>query len=579
MVVWLLFLLVGGGGGACLWCWAFFGLTLGPRRLDRPVQPGDRPAAGLGGEPHRRAGKPLIKLTATLSYLSPPFLTAIAFVYLFSPNAGLVNVLMRDVVGLPWLTFNIFSMTGLVLVTVLHTFPFVYLLASSALQSVDASYEEAAQILGASKLRTALSITAPLVAPAILSGTLLAFVNAIALFGSQAIIGLPGRIFTLPTRIYALFDYPPEYGLASALSLVFVIITVVALYLQRAFLARRSYVTLAGKGARPQLMALGAGRWVLLGFVLAIFVVSIVAPLRDADRGLVLEVLGLDFWKNLTLANYQFILFEYNVTQRAIVNSLMLAIAAATHRGAARRVIGWIDLRTRLPGRKLLDYASLIPLGLPGIVVAVALIQFWLAMPIALYGTLAILLLAYVGRYIPLGVRAGQRVAAPGRSVARGERADPRRLLGHHHARDHAAADPARPVRRLAPGVRAGDPGADRLDPAVQLELDHAGGRGLQPLRDRLHRAGGGARDRQHGDHRRRDLARRLAAAAGARRRRAGPAMVAHGRDHDRGLSASRSARAKRTRSAVPTSTSRSGTTSSSRCSARAAAARPRPCG
>ena len=112
-------------------------------------------------------GKALIHVTASLSYLSPPFLTAIAFVYLFSPNAGLVNVFMRDIAGLPWLTFNIFSMTGLVLVTVLHTFPFVYLLASSALTSVDASYEEAAQILGASKLRTAISVTAPLVAPAI----------------------------------------------------------------------------------------------------------------------------------------------------------------------------------------------------------------------------------------------------------------------------------------------------------------------------------------------------------------------------------------------------------------------------
>ena len=191
-------------------------------------------------------GKALIQVTASLSYLSPPFLTAIAFVYLFSPNAGLINVLVRDVLGLPFLTFNIFSMTGLVLVTVLHTFPFVYLLASTALLSVDASYEEAAQILGASKLRTAFTVTAPLVAPAILSGTLLAFVNAIALFGSQAIIGLPGRIVTLPTRIYALFDYPPEYGLASALSLLFVVITVVALYLQRAFLARRSY-----RHARP----------------------------------------------------------------------------------------------------------------------------------------------------------------------------------------------------------------------------------------------------------------------------------------------------------------------------------------
>src|SRR3954471_11403009 len=351
-------------------------------------------------------GKALIQITASLAYLSPPFLTAIAFVYLFSPNAGLINVLVRDVLGLPFLTFNIFSMTGLVLVTVLHTFPFVYLLASSALLSVDASYEEAAQILGASKMRTALTVTAPLVAPAILSGTLLAFVNAIALFGSQAIIGLPGRIVTLPTRIYALFDYPPEYGLASALSLLFVVITVAALYLQRAFLARRSYVTLAGKGARPQLMSLGPARWVVLAFVLLTFTIAILLPYSTLIAVSVSKSWGLDFWKGLTLANYKFILFDYNVTQRAILNSLMLATAAATIAVILGAVIGWIDLRTRIPGRRFLDYAALIPLGLPGIVVAVALIQFWLAMPVALYGTLAILLLAYVGRYIPLGVRA-----------------------------------------------------------------------------------------------------------------------------------------------------------------------------
>jgi iron(III) transport system permease protein len=351
-------------------------------------------------------GKALIQITASLSYLSPPFLTAIAFVYLFSPNAGLINVLMRDVLDLPFLTFNVFSMAGLVLVTVLHTFPFVYLLASSALLSVDASYEEAAQILGASKLRTALSVTAPLVAPAILSGTLLAFVNAIALFGSQAIIGLPGRIVTLPTRIYAMFDYPPEYGLASALSLVFIVITVVALYLQRAFLARRSYVTLAGKGARPQLMSLGPARWLVVGFAVIAFVVAIVLPYSTLIAVSFSKSWGLDFWKSLTLANYKFILFEYNVTQRAILNSLLLATGAATLAVLLGAIIGWIDLRSRIPGRKLLDYAALIPLGLPGIVMAVALIQFWLAMPLALYGTLAILLLAYVGRYVPLGVRA-----------------------------------------------------------------------------------------------------------------------------------------------------------------------------
>jgi iron(III) transport system permease protein len=350
-------------------------------------------------------GKGLIKATATLSYLSPPFLTAIAFVNLFSPNAGLVNMFMRDLAGIPALTFNIFTMSGLVLVTVLHTFPFVYLLTSTALQSVDASFEEAAQILGAGKWRTALTITGPLVAPAILSGTLIAFVNAIALFGSQAIIGLPGRIVTLPTRIYALFDYPPEYGLASALSLIFVAITVAALYLQRTFLARRSYVTLAGKGARPRLIDLGPARWMLFAFCLAVFVVAILAPYATLIAVSFSKSWGINFWQTLTLANYKFILFDYDVTQRAIRNSLILAVFAATIAVLLGAVIGWIDLRTKVPGRRLLDYTALIPLGLPGIVMAVALIQFWLSMPIALYGTMTILLLAYLARYLPLAAR------------------------------------------------------------------------------------------------------------------------------------------------------------------------------
>ena len=350
--------------------------------------------------------KGFVKFTASLSYLSPPFLTAIAFVNLFSPNAGLINALVRDVLGLPWLVFNVFSMTGLVIVTVLHTFPYVYLLATSALQSVDASYEESAQILGAGKLRTALTITGPLVAPAILSGALLAFVNAIALFGSQAIIGLPARLFTLPTRIYALFDYPPQYGLASALSLIFVAITVVALYLQRAYLAKRSYVTMAGKGVRPQLIDLGTGRWVLFGFCVVVFIIAILLPYAALFAVSFSKSWGLAFWKNLTFANYTFVLFEYDVTQRAIANSLVLAVAAATIAALLGAMIGWIDLRTKIPGRRLFDYISLIPLGLPGIVMAVALIQFWLRMPVALYGTLGILLLAYTARYIPLGVRA-----------------------------------------------------------------------------------------------------------------------------------------------------------------------------
>src|SRR5688500_6249882 len=359
-------------------------------------------AAARTNAPARR----FVHLTAVIAYVTPPYLTAIAFVNLFSPNAGLVNRFLRDVLGMPGLTFNVFSMSGLVLVTVIHTFPFVYLLAASALESVDASMEESAQILGASSWRTATAVTLPLVAPAILSGALIAFVNAIALFGSQAIIGLPGRVFTLPTRIYALFDYPPQYGLASAMSLIFVAITAAALYLQRRYLARRSYITLGGKGSRPQRIDLGRARWGVFAFCAAVFVLSVLAPYLTLLAVSLSKSWGLQFWDNLTLKHYRFVLLEYDVTRRAIWNSLLLASAAATLAVLLGSLVGWIDLRTTLRGRKVLDYTSLIPLGLPGIVVAVALIQFWLRVPLPIYGTLVIILLAYTGRYVPLGVRA-----------------------------------------------------------------------------------------------------------------------------------------------------------------------------
>jgi ABC-type molybdate transport system permease subunit len=235
--------------------------------------------------------KKFIQATATLSYLLPPFLTAIAFTYLFSPNACLINVLMRDVLRLPWLTFNIFSMTGLVIVTVMHTFPFVYLLASSALQSVDASYEEAAQILGASKLRTAFTITGPLVAPAVLSGTLLAFVNAIALFGSQANRAAGPHRDTADAHLRAVRLSARVRARVRALARIRVAdcggTLSAALVPGQALLrdARRQRLAAAADGARH--LPLGGVR--LCGDHLRD---RYPCPLRDADRGVVLEVVG-----------------------------------------------------------------------------------------------------------------------------------------------------------------------------------------------------------------------------------------------------------------------------------------------
>ena len=156
----------------------------------------------------------------------------------------------------------------------------------------------------------------------------------------------------------------------------------------------------------PQLIDLGAARWVVFGFAVVVFVVAILAPYTSLIGVSLIKSVGLSFWENVTLQHYRFVLFQYDVTQRAIGNSLVLAALSATLAVLIGAIIGWIDLRTRITCRRFLDYASLIPLGLPGIVMAVALIQFWLATPFALYGTIAILLLAYTGRYIPLGVRA-----------------------------------------------------------------------------------------------------------------------------------------------------------------------------
>lgn len=350
-------------------------------------------------------GKGLVRLLVYISYMTPPFLTAIAYVSLLSPNAGLINRLIVSLIGVERGPFNVFSLWGMIFVTSTHTFPFVFMLASSALESVDSSLEESAQMLHAGRIRTALKITLPLVAPAILSGALMAFVNAIALFGSQAILGLPARIYTLPTRIYALFNYPPKYELASALSVLLIALTVGSLYLQRRFLERRSYVTMGGKGARPQLIDIGGKGYLALGLCLLVFTLSVFLPYGTLLGVSLSRSWGLDFLQNLTLANYQFVLLKYEVTQRAIVNSLVLAISAATIAMTVGVLISYIDLRTTLRGRKLLDYISLIPLGLPGIVLAVGLVQAWLRAPINIYGTLGILLVAYVTRYIPLAVR------------------------------------------------------------------------------------------------------------------------------------------------------------------------------
>lgn len=342
-----------------------------------------------------------------LSYITPPYLTALAYTILAGPDAGHFNRLLRALFGFERGPFNIFSMGGVIFVIGIHVFAYTYFLTQGALRSIDASLEESARIVGARGWRITLRINLPLVAPAITGGALLAAIDSLALFGPQALVGLPAQIVFLPTRIYGTIgSYPPRWGEASALSLMLVALTVAGLAAQRWFLERRSYVTVSGKGTRTQTIRLGAWRWLLLAWCLVVVFFSAVAPV-----GVLAVTAFSKSWvapptlSNLTLAHFQTALFMDQVAVRGILNSLRLATGAATIAVLIGAAVAYLDLRSTLRFRRVLDYLAILPLGLPGTVMAVAVLLAFIRVPLPIYGTIWILLIAYVARFVPFAAR------------------------------------------------------------------------------------------------------------------------------------------------------------------------------
>jgi iron(III) transport system permease protein len=349
----------------------------------------------------------VVQALVALSYITPPYLTALAYIILLGPNAGHFNRFLAWLFGLDDGPLNVFSMGGIIFVIALHVFAFPYFLTYSALQALDAPLEESAQMLGANRWVVARRVTLPLAAPAITGGALLAAVEAMALFGPQAFLGLPAQIVFLPTRIYGVLgSYPPRWGEAAALSLILVLLTVAGLLMQRGYLERRSFITVSGRGVRTQRLRLGFWRWPLLAFCFLVVFFAAIAPV-----GVLLAAAFSKSWiepptlDNLTLSNFRQAVVEDQVAGRGILNSFMLATGAAIIAVTLGLLIAYIDLRTNVRGRRLLDYLAILPLGLPGTVMAVGVLLAFIRPPFQLYGTIWILLVAYVARFIPLAVR------------------------------------------------------------------------------------------------------------------------------------------------------------------------------
>ena len=350
-------------------------------------------------------GKGLVWVCILGTFIIPPYLGAVGWILLAGPNAGWLNRVVVAVTGAPAGPFNIYSMPGLVLVVACYSFPYVFVLTKSALDLISSEMEDAANILGAGNLRTTFSITLPLVLPAILGAFILVFLEAIALFGSPALLALPGRFHVVTTQLWQFFEFPPRVGVASAYAMPLLVITIVLFWLQRRLTSRKGYVALTGKGGERRPIALGAWRWGVLGYCLFVCTLSFFMPMVVICQAAFAKAWGRGFsLDNLTFNNVYFTVFENQLTRKATLNTFMYAGAASLIAITLAMCVAYMVNRD-LVGKKIghvLSFLTMAPFVVPGIVLAIGFYAAYTHPPLLLYGTAWILILAFATRFLPI---------------------------------------------------------------------------------------------------------------------------------------------------------------------------------
>jgi iron(III) transport system permease protein len=348
--------------------------------------------------------KRTIRALVLASFVTPPFLGAFAWTMLAGPNAGVLNKLYRALTGAEDPLFNIFSMPGLIFAVTLYTFPYVFIMIANTLELIASDLEEAASILGARRLVVALTVTLPMVLPAIASGFILAVLQALALFGSPAILALPAGFHTITTQIWSYFQYPPKTELAAAASMPLLVATALLLYLQKRLLGRRGYASVGGKTGQRRALPLGAWRWPALLACLGVMTCSIFLPYTVLAKAALSRAWAQPLtWENLTLGNVWFTFWQYSATQAAVLNTLELGILTATVGAALAALLAYTVNRRLVAGARFLPFVVLAPVVIPGVVLAVGLFIAYTRPPLILYGTLWILFVAYVTKELPVG--------------------------------------------------------------------------------------------------------------------------------------------------------------------------------
>ncbi len=355
-------------------------------------------------------GRGALEAIAVTPMFIPPLVGAFAWDILASPKSGMINIIARST-GVPQ-AVNAYSLFGIGFVFAIYYCPYVFLFVAAALRNMDAVLEDAARMVGAGRMRTVIDITIPMILPAFWSAGLLVFVLLIEIFAIPAVLAEPGGIHVLSVRIWELVGFtPPKVNEASALGVLLLTITVSLVLLQNRVLARRSFVTVAGKGQRREPTRLGAWRWplCLLGFLYLL--IAVVLPL--------LALLLIAMRRNLFFANVK-ALFNTTqlsfaqfgvavsdpVVQLSLRNSLAVALGTIVLGCLLYFAVAYVTHRTRLPGRRVLDVIAIMPVAIPGLIIGLGYLWSWITLPVGLYGTIWIIILAYISQFSPQGVRA-----------------------------------------------------------------------------------------------------------------------------------------------------------------------------
>ena len=370
-----------------------------------------------------------IRALVTASFVTPPFLGAIAWEVLAAPNSGLLNKVFRGITGADQDVhlFNIYSIEGIIFVISCYTFPYVFVLVANSLDRTPGELEDASSILGGGRWYTARRITIPLVLPALLAGALVAFLQAMTLFGSPAILALPAGFHTMTTKIWSLFQYPPKPELAAAASLPLLILTVFLLRAEHMILGRRGYSVVGGKYGAPRLIPLHRMRWVAFAICLTVLLLPVFLPYAALVNAAFSPVATTFLtFKNATLHNIEFVLFELSAASLAFKNTVILGTATATIGTIIAVIIAYVTARQAVAGWRILGFLATAPIAIPGIVLGVGLFLSYTRPPFVLYGTLWILLAAFVTIALP---SAYQQLQAAFRTI-HPELEDASRILG-----------------------------------------------------------------------------------------------------------------------------------------------------